>query len=325
MSHASAMEPSYPPRAEHGWSRGDAAECHLDAVWDRVKDLKCPKPDAGLGAWNRPPDRPRPGQRPLSGRRAHNGETHHVHFRFRPAPCPLGGDRTRRRTSELAAALALLGSSNLLVNRVLPGWTYPLVNGATALLLLGMARRAGLGAEALGLERRHLWRSAAVGAAGMAIVAVGYGVALAVPSLRHVFDDGRLGDIGTAGLLWNALVRIPVGTVLLEEVAFRGVLPALFGADARWRWGPILAASSLFGAWHILPSLALHRNAAVAATLGTASAAVIPTLAVVASTAAGVLLYWWRHTGRGLLAPALVHLATNSGGVLIAWFFLGKG
>ncbi|MGH2720171.1 MAG: CPBP family intramembrane glutamic endopeptidase, partial [Actinomycetota bacterium] len=155
--------------------------------------------------------------------------------------------------------------------------------------------------------------------AGMALVAAGYGVALAVPWLRPVFDDGRLGDAGAAGLLWIALVRIPVGTVLLEEVAFRGVLPGLFGADARWRWGPVLAASSLFGAWHILPSMALHQNAAVDAALGTASAAVIPILAVMASGAAGVGLCLVRHTGRGLLAPALVHVATNSGGVLFAW------
>ncbi|MDX8052158.1 hypothetical protein SK571_22455 [Lentzea sp. BCCO 10_0798] len=31
---------------------------------------------------------------------------------------------------------------------------------------------------------------------------------------------------------------------------------------------------------------------------------------------------WWRHTGRGVLAPALVHLATNFGGVLVAWYVL---
>ena len=159
----------------------------------------------------------------------------------------------------------------------------------------------------------------------MAAVAAGYAAGLAVPSLRRAFDDARFAGAGGAELLWMALVRIPVGTVLLEEVAFRGVLLGLFGADGHWRWGPVLAASSLFGVWHILPSTALHQNAAVDAALGTAPAAVVPTIAVVASAAAGVLLCWFRHAGRGLLAPALVHVATNSGGVLIARLAIDKG
>ena len=50
-------------------------------------------------------------------------------------------------------------------------------------------------------------------------------------------------------MLFQVLVRIPLGTVLLEEVAFRGVLPALLGAAPaiRWRWGPVIGASVAFG------------------------------------------------------------------------------
>lgn len=39
----------------------------------------------------------------------------------------------------------------------------------------------------------------------------------------------------------------------------------------------------------------------------------------------GAVELWRRHTGRGVLAPALVHLATNSGGVLVAWYVLSSG
>lgn len=45
---------------------------------------------------------------------------------------------------------------------------------------------------------------------------------------------------------------------------------------------------------------------------------------MLAAAVAGVLLLWWRHTGKGVLAPALVHLATNSGGVLVAWYVLSS-
>ena len=101
------------------------------------------------------------------------------------------------------------------------------------------------------------------GLIGLTVVGIGFGIAMAVPDLRTLFDDGRLGTLGLGTLLWVTLVRIPLGTVLLEEVAFRGVLPALFGGGERWRWGPVLATSALFGLWHVLPSLALTQNAAV--------------------------------------------------------------
>ena len=72
-------------------------------------------------------------------------------------------------------------------------------------------------------------------------------------------------------MLWVVLVQIPLGTVVLEEVAFRGVLPALMGASPaiRWRWVPVLGASILFGLWHILPSIGIdNANAAVGGALG---------------------------------------------------------
>jgi membrane protease YdiL (CAAX protease family) len=54
--------------------------------------------------------------------------------------------------------------------------------------------------------------------------------------------------------------------VVLEEVAFRGVLPAL--VDGGW-WRATLVSSALFGLWHVLPSLGMSSaNAAAGAALG---------------------------------------------------------
>jgi membrane protease YdiL (CAAX protease family) len=223
------------------------------------------------------------------------------------------------------AAVALLAAATTLANGVLPGWAYPLCGLVTVAGLLGLARWSGLSLAAVGLDRQHLRRAAVVGLVGLGLVALAFGIALAVPALRAAFRDGRLGTPGTGTLLWITLVRIPLGTVLLEEVAFRGVLPALFGGGDRWRWGPVLGASALFGLWHVLPSLALRQNAAVAGALGGLPLAVLSGLAVLAAAVAGVVLYWLRHIGRGVLAPALVHLATNSGGVLVAWWVLTAG
>ena len=47
-----------------------------------------------------------------------------------------------------------------------------------------------------------------------------------MPAVNELFEDRRV-STGVATLLYQAVVRIPLGTVLLEEIAFRSVLPAL--------------------------------------------------------------------------------------------------
>jgi membrane protease YdiL (CAAX protease family) len=131
-----------------------------------------------------------------------------------------------------------------------------------------LARWSGIGLNTIGLDREYVQRGAIVGLIGLGLVALAFGTALTVPALRAAFYDGGVGAPGLRELLWLALVRIPLGTIALEEVAFRGVLPALFGGGQRWRWPAVLGAATLFGLWHALSSLALRQNAMVQATFG---------------------------------------------------------
>jgi uncharacterized protein len=230
--------------------------------------------------------------------------------------------RVVSRPVGVLVAVALLAVTTVLVNRVFPMWAYPVWNTGVAVALVLLALSCGVPLARLGLRRDTLRRAFLTGLLGAASVALTYGVALAVPPLRSVFDDQRAA-VGAGTVIFTALVRIPLGTVLLEEIAFRGVLPALFGADLdqRWHWRPVLAASALFGLWHALPSVGLAgSNAAVGELPGAAFPVVVPALAVIVSTAVGVALCAWRRAGQGLLAPMLVHLATNSGGVLLSWW-----
>jgi len=237
---------------------------------------------------------------------------------------PSTTPRLSRRVA-VAGAVAVLAAATALANRVLPGWAYPVCGAVTAGVLIGLARLAGAGYADLGLSRRDWRRAARTGGLGCLVVAAGFAVALAVPGLRALFDDGRVGRPAPADLAWLALVRIPLGTVLVEEVAFRGALPALLGGGQQWRWRPVLGASALFGLWHLLPSLALRRNAAVDAAAGPLPLPVVSLLAMVGAAAAGVALCRLRHTGRGVLAPALVHLALNSGGLVLSWLVQRAG
>lgn len=226
------------------------------------------------------------------------------------------------RVLAVAVSVGLLAAATVLANRVLPGWAYPVCGVVTAVALVAVARFSGFRLASIGLGRHTVARAAVLGLAGAGMIALAFGVALAVPALRTFFEDGRVGTPGIGQLLWLALIRIPLGTVLLEEVAFRGVLPALLGAGDRWRWAPVLGAAGLFGLWHLLPSLALVRNAAVNASVGGLPLPALSALAMLAAAGAGIFLYWWRHLGRGVLAPALVHFATNSGGLILAWWVL---
>ncbi|GAA1822728.1 hypothetical protein GCM10009835_49360 [Planosporangium flavigriseum] len=116
------------------------------------------------------------------------------------------------------------------------------------------------------------------------------------------------------GVRRDVLVRIPAGTVLLEEVAFRSVLYGLL----RNRYGRFCAttlSSSLFGLWHVLPSRELPRLNPAA---DSRRAIVVPA-AVVATAVAGVVLCGVRRHSGSLLAPAALHWAVNAGGFLTAF------
>lgn len=235
---------------------------------------------------------------------------------------PPGCCSTSRRVPATIAVLLLLLAATVLVNLVLPGWAYPVSGVVVVGGLLGLARWAGFRARSIGLDVRHLRRAAVFGLAGLGVIGLVFGVAVAIPALRGLFGGGRLDTLGIGTLLWVTLIRIPLGTVLLEEIAFRGVLPALFGAGDRWRWRPALVTAALFGLWHAFPSMTVLQNATVGSTFGGVPVVVVSVLTMLAAAVAGLALHWWRHTGRGLLAPMLVHLATNSGGVLVAWLLL---
>jgi membrane protease YdiL (CAAX protease family) len=199
-----------------------------------------------------------------------------------------------------------------------PPGTMLVAGPLSALLLLVLAGVAGLGADDVGLGRRSLRRGAAYALCCIAAVAVVYVVAAWLPATRPAFLDERYRtDLAAAARI--SLLVIPFGTILFEEVAFRGVLWGL----VRREWGGIpatLVSSALFGFWHVLPSLRLNRvNPAVTGLVGPGPAgqAVAVAGAVVFTAAAGVLLCELRRRSGSLLAPIGLHWAVNGLGVLV--------
>jgi membrane protease YdiL (CAAX protease family) len=165
----------------------------------------------------------------------------------------------------------------------------------------------GLSAEDLGLAGPHSTSLAAGLVAGLAL-----GLPLLVAALTRrgarLLADARVRHLRGGALVYQALVRVPLGTALLEELAFRGVL------FAAWRdEGAGVAAvvsCAVFGLWHVAPAVTMVRVNTPAARPGLVARAVAGTVLVTA--AAGAALLWLRVETGSLAAPFAAHTAVNS-------------
>ena len=223
-----------------------------------------------------------------------------------------------------ALALAVAVAWNLAANLWLPRVLY--VPGAvvTAVALVAVAVRVGgCTAADLGLDRRDAGRGLAWGLVAAAAVAAVLAAGAALPATRALFEDRRAQGATVATVLSVALVRVPLGTVLLEETLFRGVLLGL----GRRRWSqPVAVAvcSAAFGLWHVLPARQVTSfNPVTEGLAGDPAIRALGVAAAVSGTAlAGLGFCWLRLRAGSLLAPALAHWAVNGLGYLLAFLVL---
>jgi uncharacterized protein len=187
-----------------------------------------------------------------------------------------------------------------------------------AACLLAVARACGLTAADLGLARSAWLGGLRWGAAAASLVGAAYAMAYLLAPMRQALPEAE-GGLGRA-MLWTVLVVIPLGTVVPEELAFRGLLLAQLGRR-RGVLAATLLSSGLFGLWHVLPSLGGGAaNAAIADVVGgdAAGTALRVAVTVVSTSVAGVVLCWLRLRSGSLLAPILAHWTVNGLGVIVA-------
>lgn len=219
-------------------------------------------------------------------------------------------------------ALVLLLALFLTVwNNVVNVWAgfqrwYTPINLGLVVVVVAAARWQGLSWQAMGFAPEHPGAGLAWGLAAFVVVAVFLAVAYAWPKSRPILRDGRVADHDGARLAFVALIRIPLGTVVLEEIAFRGVL---FGAWMQEQsvLAAVIGSSIMFGLWHITPTIVLynldHEGVSVRARVIAAATGVALT------TVAGVVLCLLRLAGDGLIAPLMAHTASNSLGLVAAF------
>ena len=217
----------------------------------------------------------------------------------------------------VAVALSLVAVAyNQAANSWKPfhGWVYVPVNIAFAgILTIVAATTMELSTGELGLR----------GDLGdvvlpLALVAmVGAGAFLIAHSKHgHRIADARVDGLRGRALAFYVLVRIPLGTAVVEETIFRAVLFAAWRDAAASMTEAAVWASAAFGLWHVSPTIIGVQMNDPSASRRKVGAAVVGS--VVATTAIGLGLTWLRIESGSLLAPIVLHAGVNSVSALAA-------
>ncbi len=224
----------------------------------------------------------------------------------------------------VAAALVLLVLLNVVNNRVAPQTHYLLwaFGGSVLFLALGLLdgnsftdMGLGLGYQVAGV----VWAAACIG-----LVTAVYLVGSAFRRTRTAFHDERLGALSGGRMVFQALIEVPFGTVLLEEVAFRAVLLSMLVRRLGLIGGVVVGAVA-FGLWHVLPSIGTHeQNPALGSMVGEGRRGNVLAvlLSVLTTTVAGVLFAGLRLVSGSVLAPMGLHWATNGLGYAFSWLLI---
>jgi uncharacterized protein len=235
----------------------------------------------------------------------------------------VGDDRTRPESrwsgllgtahprAALVGALLVLLVWNVAARPALPSSWHVEGGLVVALVMVWLGTWGGLSLTELGLSRRRVRSGLRYGLAAVVAVTGVVLLGLVSPWTHHAFHTARA-DVGASQLLLELLVTIPLGTVVVEELAFRGTLLGLLRQHLSQRRA-VVVCSVLFGLWHI--------DGVIRATAGTATHVLAATVGTFTATAlAGVAFSWLRLRSGSLLAPALAHWATNTVALLLAWF-----
>jgi membrane protease YdiL (CAAX protease family) len=223
--------------------------------------------------------------------------------------------RGRDVTVAAAWAAALIGWNNLAGQQAWHQRWYPLANLAATGTALAAAAASGLTADDLGLRRDRVAAGLRGGAAPSGALAAGWILLAAVPASRPALADQRITGLTWPEVAYQVTVRIPAGTVLWEEVAFRGVLQAAL-LRVLPRPAALAVTSGVFGLWHVRPTVEALRINQMAVSRRATAGSVAATVA--GTAAAGLLLSWLRERSGSLAAPVLLHASANCGAALAA-------
>lgn len=183
---------------------------------------------------------------------------------------------------------------------------------ASYLLVISIAMLANLSWASIGLSKDSLFKGLIYALPFIAVIVIG---AIAVFLFNSdIFRDERYKQ-GSNLVLFTVFITLPFFTVLIEELAFRGVLFGMLQNIVSQNYAVILSSIS-FGVWHVFSANALNSVA-----IPTSIPKILVILAVIVATSlAGVFFTWLRIKSGSLITPILIHWAINSISIVLAYF-----
>jgi membrane protease YdiL (CAAX protease family) len=189
--------------------------------------------------------------------------------------------------------------------------------GLLSLLLL-WARWVGFSLSDLGLAGAQVRIGALWG--------IAFGVVLALPPVAFIaltpfvtgepVQAGEINDLSSPAMAFRLAFRVPVGTALFEEVAFRGILYAcwLRASDLR---RTVLATGVVFAFWHTVITFRSVTNAEVVESVPLIALGYLAALLGLFVGGAAFALLRWR--AGGVAGPFFVHWIIVAFMTLAVW------
>ncbi|MCA9350202.1 CPBP family intramembrane metalloprotease [Candidatus Nomurabacteria bacterium] len=218
---------------------------------------------------------------------------------------------------EIVLIILILLYSTVLAKSVPTKYHLYLNISITALaILLGFS--FGLNVEQMGLALGKILPGIFIAFAAVVVIVLFTSIVATIPVLRRFFLGDNLAHASGKLITYEATIRVPFGTALIEEVLFRGVLLGLL-LQHNSSLVAILISAIIFGLWHIFPTIAMLENNKILAKANKdlrrrKYGSIIGVVLITAS--AGVVFAWLRIISNSVVAPWLVHWSINSSGML---------
>jgi len=218
---------------------------------------------------------------------------------------------------EIALVVLILLYGTVLA-RLVPVKFHLWLNISIAAIAVVVGFAFNLTLDQMGLGLRHILPGIFVAIAASIGITIATLCISAIPFLRRYFLGDDLAHASGKLIAFEAAIRIPLGTALIEEILFRGVLLGLLLTHYS-SIVAIIISSLIFGLWHIFPTInTLESNNGVADTIKNKKSRKAGSVigAVIVTTVAGIGFGWLRIIANSVIAPWLVHWSINASGIL---------
>lgn len=220
---------------------------------------------------------------------------------------------------ELIFLIAILIAYNVIINKYLEEkWHLLFSLTLSTTVIWWVVRFSDITLGSISTRLGSIVPGVIYGTAAYVIISLVIASTIFIPFAKGFLNDKRVIRLNTRQFLYKTLVNLPIATVFLEEVIFRGVMLALLMQDFTATQS-VLISSLLFGLWHVLPA---YTSVVTNDSLKTIKKPAIPVVVgtVFITFLAGIGFSWLRLASGSLIAPMMAHFATNSGGIIASWW-----